>query len=111
MSELNIKYQITGIRDSPKEKGKVEVFMEPVEELEKEQIEHNEDGLLMAQEMPMSPQGIMQMFQGLPEQMGMKKPDERVPRTIIHLEDAIEFKARNWHHGDVMTVTIKKEGQ
>lgn len=107
--QLDIDYRIVGVRDCPIEKGKVEVFMEPVEELEKEEIENHSPQMAMTQEHMMNPGMFMQFIQDIPQQMGMKPKEEKIPRTIIHLEDAIEFKARGWKHGDVMTVTIRKK--
>jgi len=112
-NELIVDYRITSICDSHDKKGHVEVMMEPVEELEKEELNNNNQPPTMVQKIPFeNPQMMMQFLQDIPKNMGLMQNqtgDMITPQAIIHIEDAIEFQARGWKHGDILTVSIKKK--
>lgn len=111
--KIEIEYIIRAIVDSNK-KGNVDVLMEPADSTGYE--EQPMEGSVMVN--PNVPDGfpveLVQMLQQIPHQM-MKmsgrntgRNDGLNPRSILYMENAIDFKSRNWHHGDKIRVSFDK---
>jgi hypothetical protein len=54
---------------------------------------------------------MMQMIQQIPKQMGFTGKKQEAPKEIFLVEDEIEFRKKDWRHGDIIDVTFKKKGE
>jgi len=111
-----VEYEIKRIQDSVYVDGHVDIIMEPVDK----------DILNNIQQQPIDPSMIVknpsrmgmppdfQMFvqqipNALSNAMGMKQQKSKDPRTIVHIENKVDFAARGWKYGDRITVLMKKK--
>jgi len=109
-SEIKIEYRIIAIRDSPVDAGKTEIMLRPTETELESGIE-NEPVMMMNGGMEALPPGMMQMIQQIPKQMGFTGKKQEAPKEIFLVEDEIEFRKKDWRHGDIIDVTFKKKGE
>ena len=113
-NKITIPYQIKGIKPCAKKKGFVEVMMFPVDKLEYDKID-NEDNPVKVMGVgpggtPFPPEFQKQLSvmlkSAIPSSLNQK--DDFDPRRFLHVESEIDFLARGWKYGDIIDVTLKK---
>lgn len=112
--EIDIEYRICSVMDSDLVDGFVEVFMEPVDKtvFDSPAMPPHNNPSVMVKSSSDSSSGLQQFMNQIPQSMKqmqkqMSKQDD--PRTILLLENRVDFDTRNWKYGDTLVVSFKKK--